>query len=116
LRAAQLVAQGPPAGFGGRGGSGGGGRGGGSPAGGGGGRGGFPQKTRDLASADVLPAAKGFTKPTALPAMRQICAAFPPQGHSLLHSIIALNDQHGELVNAELLKHASPIRSLAAIL
>jgi cytochrome c oxidase cbb3-type subunit 3 len=33
----------------------------------------------------------------------------PPKGHSLLHSITALNDQHGELIGAELLKHTAPI-------
>jgi cytochrome c oxidase cbb3-type subunit 3 len=33
----------------------------------------------------------------------------PPKGHSLLHSLVALNDQHGELVAAELAKHAAPI-------
>jgi len=33
----------------------------------------------------------------------------PPQGHSLLHSLVALNDKQGELVGAELLKHAAPI-------
>jgi len=106
--AAQLVAQGPPGGFGGRGGSGGGGRGGG-PGGGGGGRGGFPQKTRDLASADVLARGKGVYETNCASCHATDLRGVPPQGHSLLHSIIALNDQHGELVNAELLKHASPI-------
>lgn len=33
----------------------------------------------------------------------------PPKGHSLLHSIIALDDKHGELIGAELAKHEAPI-------
>ncbi len=103
LAATQLVAQGPP---GGRGASGTAGRG---AGGGGGGRAGFPQKTRQLASADVLARGKAVYETNCSSCHAADLRGVPPQGHSLLHSIIALNDQHGELVSAELLKHTSPI-------
>ena len=114
--AAQLVAQGPPdgaqgppagapgGGRGGRGGSGAGGRG-----GGGGGRGGFTQHTRALAAPDVIARGKAVFDTNCSSCHATDLRGVPPQGHSLLHSIIALNDQHGELINAELMKHTAPI-------
>lgn len=112
LLVVQLAAQGPaapdaaaPAGRGGRGASGAGGRGGGAR----GGRGGFTQHTRALASPDVLARGKSVYDTNCSSCHATDLRGVPPQGHSLLHSIIALDDQHGELINAELLKHAAPI-------
>src|ERR1700723_4243401 len=106
---AQLAAQGPPAG--GRGGSGAGGRGAGRGAGGGGGaaRGGFTQFTRELAAPDVIARGKAVFYTNCSSCHATDLSGVPPQGHSILHSIIALDDKHGELINAELLKHAAPI-------
>src|SRR5580704_3250440 len=102
---AQLAAQGPPAG--GRGGSGAGGRAGrgaGGPA-----RGGFTQFTRELAAPDVIARGKAVFETNCSSCHATDLRGVPPKGHSLLHSIIALDDKHGELINAELLKHAAPI-------
>jgi cytochrome c oxidase cbb3-type subunit 3 len=113
LLVAHLVAQGPPdgppGGFGpgapgGRGGSGAGGR-----AGRGGARGGFTQFTRELAPPDVLARGKAVYETNCASCHASDLRGVPPKGHSLLHSLVALDDKHGELVGAELLKHASPI-------
>jgi cytochrome c oxidase cbb3-type subunit 3 len=106
---AQLPAQGPPAG--GRGGSGSGGRAGRGAGGGGGGaaRGGFTQFTRELAAPDVIARGKAVFDTNCSSCHATDLRGVPPKGHSLLHSIIALDDKHGELINAELLKHAAPI-------
>jgi len=107
---APLMAQGPggppdaggPGGPGGRGASGGrGGR--------GGARGGFTQFTRPLAAPDVLARGKAVFDTNCSSCHATDLRGVPPKGHSLLHSITALTDQHGELINAELLKHAAPI-------
>ena len=103
---AQLAAQGPPPG-GGRGGSGAGGRAGrgaGGPA-----RGGFTQFTRELAAPDVIARGKAVFDTNCSSCHATDLRGVPPKGHSLLHSIIALDDKHGELISAELAKHAAPI-------
>jgi cytochrome c oxidase cbb3-type subunit 3 len=93
-----LAAQAPT---GGRGGS---GAGRGGPA-----RAGFPQKTRQLAPADVLTRGRNVYETNCASCHASDLRGGPPKGHSLLHSMTALNDQHGELISAELLKHAAPI-------
>lgn len=104
----QLAAQGPPPG--GRGGSGRGGRGAGGPGGPGGpARGGFTQFTRELASPDVIARGKAVFNTNCSSCHATDLRGVPPKGHSLLHSIIALDDKHGELIGAELAKHAEPI-------
>jgi cytochrome c oxidase cbb3-type subunit III len=102
---AQLAAQGPPPG--GRGGSGAGGRAGRGAAGPA--RGGFTQFTRELAEPDVIARGKAVFDTNCSSCHATDLRGVPPKGHSILHSIIALDDKHGELINAELLKHASPI-------
>jgi len=72
-------------------------------------RGGFPQKTRQLASADVLTRGRGVYETNCASCHAPDLRGVPPKGHSLLHSMIALDDQHGELISPELLKHAAPI-------
>jgi len=82
------------------------------PAGGRGGgaaRGGFPQRTRQLASQDVLTRGRNVYETNCASCHASDLRGVPPKGHSLLHSMSALDDQHGELINAELLKHAAPI-------
>jgi cytochrome c oxidase cbb3-type subunit 3 len=111
---AQLSAQGPPpgggppAGPGGRGASGAGGRGAGRGAGGPA-RGGFTQFTRELAAPDVIARGKAVFDTNCSSCHATDLRGVPPKGHSILHSIVALDDKHGELINAELLKHAAPI-------
>lgn len=73
-------------------------------------RGGFPQKTRQLASADVLTRGRNVYETNCASCHASDLRGTPPQGHTLLHSMTALNDQHGELISAELLKHAAPIK------
>jgi cytochrome c oxidase cbb3-type subunit 3 len=98
-----MFAQGPPPG--GRGGSGGRGAGGGrGPA-----RGGFTQFTRELAAPDVLARGKAVFDTNCSSCHATDLRGVPPKGHSLLHSIIALDDKHGELIGAELAKHTAPI-------
>jgi cytochrome c oxidase cbb3-type subunit 3 len=62
-----------------------------------------------LAAPDVLARGKAVYDTNCSSCHASDLRGVPPQGHTLLHSIIALDDQHGELVSAELLKHASPI-------
>jgi mono/diheme cytochrome c family protein len=105
---AQLAAQGPPpAAPGGRGGSGAGGRAG--RGGGGAARGGFTQFTRELAAPDVIARGKAVFDTNCSSCHATDLRGVPPKGHSLLHSITALDDKHGELIGAELAKHAAPI-------
>jgi len=96
---------------GGRGGGFGGGRGG--RGGGGGRRGGFTQFTRPLASQDVLARGKGLYDTNCAschaPDLRGSAA-----GVSLLRSLPALNDQHGETVAAEIAKHNPKINLIQA--
>lgn len=82
---------------------------GGAAAGRGPARGGFPQRTRQLASQDVLTRGKNVYETNCASCHASDLRGVPPKGHSLLHSITALDDQHGELINAELLKHTAPI-------
>ncbi|HKA01124.1 MAG TPA: c-type cytochrome [Candidatus Solibacter sp.] len=105
---ALLLAQTPPAqtppqgggrggqdagGFGGRGGRGGGRR-----------AGGFTQFTRPLASQDVLARGKALYE-TNCASCHAPDLRGSPTGVSLLRSLPSLNDQHGELVGAEVAKH-----------
>ena len=72
-------------------------------------RGGFTQFTRELAPAEVLTRGKAVFDTNCSSCHATDLRGVPPQGHSLLHSIIALDDKHGELIGAELAKHAAPI-------
>lgn len=90
-------------------------RGGGQPGrqGGGGRRGGFTQFTRELAPPDVLVRGKSLYE-----ANCASCHAADfrggPNGPNLLRSGVALRDQHGELVTAEVSKHNPPLTLVAA--
>ncbi len=105
--AAGLVAQPPVAPqAGGRGAGGGrGGRGG----GGGGGNRGFPQHSRPLAPAEILARGKAVYETNCARCHATDLRGNPPDGHSLLHSIIALDDKKGELIGDSLMKHDAPI-------
>jgi cytochrome c oxidase cbb3-type subunit 3 len=81
----------------------GGGRGG-QGAGGGGRRGGFTQFTRPLASQDVLARGKGLYD-TNCASCHAADLRGSQTGVSLLRSLPSLNDQHGELIGAEVAKH-----------
>ena len=105
LLVSTLVAQPPAAPPGGGRGGAAAGRGGG---GGGGGRG-FPQQSRPLAPSDVLARGKAVFETNCARCHATDLRGNPPQGHSLLHSLIALDDKQGELISAELTKHESPI-------
>ena len=86
-----LIAQAPP----------GGGRAGAAPGRGGGGGGGgrgFPQQARPLAPADILARGKAVYETNCSSCHASDLRGVPPQGHSLLHSIIALDDKKGELI------------------
>jgi cytochrome c oxidase cbb3-type subunit 3 len=85
-----------------------GGRGGGGRGGGGGGRG-FPQQARPLASAEVLARGKAVYETNCASCHATDLRGNPPQGHSLLHSIIALDDKQGELIGDTLKQHEAPI-------
>src|SRR6516165_2185008 len=86
-----------------------GGRGGRGGPGGGGGRGGarrggFTQFTRPLASQDVLARGKGLYE-TNCASCHAADLRGSQTGVSLLRSLPSLNDQHGELIGAEVAKH-----------
>ncbi|MEP6717314.1 MAG: c-type cytochrome [Terriglobia bacterium] len=76
--------------------------------GGGGGRG-FPQQSRPLAEPDVLARGKAVFESNCARCHATDLRGNPPEGHSLLHSMIALNDKRGELIGDSLLKHEAPI-------
>lgn len=105
--AAQLAAQPPvapqPGAQAGRGG----GRGG--RGGGGGGSRGFPQQSRTLAAPEILARGKAVFETNCARCHATDLRGNPPEGHSLLHSIIALDDKHGELIGDALGKHDAPI-------
>jgi len=86
-----------------------GGRGGGRGGRGGGGSRGFPQQSRPLASAEVLARGKAVFETNCASCHATDLRGNPPEGHSLLHSIIALDDKHGELIGEALHNHAAPI-------
>jgi cytochrome c oxidase cbb3-type subunit 3 len=82
------------------------------PGGRGGGRGGsrgFPQQSRPLASAEILARGKAVYETNCASCHATDFRGNPPQGHSLLHSIIALDDKHGELIAESLSQHDAPI-------
>jgi len=76
--------------------------------GGGGGRG-FPQQSRPLASMEVLARGKAVFETNCARCHGADLRGNPPDGHSLLHSIVALDDKHGELIADALAKHEAPI-------
>jgi cytochrome c oxidase cbb3-type subunit 3 len=81
--------------------------------GGGGRRGGFTQFTRELAPQDVLVRGKSLYE-----ANCASCHATDlrggPKGSNLLRSGVALRDQHGELVGAEVAQHNPPLNLVPA--
>jgi len=81
-----------------------GGRGGRGGGGGGARRGGFTQFTRPLASQDVLARGKGLYE-TNCSSCHSADLRGSKTGVSLLRSLPALNDKHGETVGAEVAKH-----------
>jgi cytochrome c oxidase cbb3-type subunit 3 len=95
----------PPPGRGGRGGRGGGG--------GGGARRGFPQATRELASADVIARGKALYE-TNCASCHAPDLRGSDKGTRLLRSQVSLNDQHGELIGAEVAKHTPQLNIVAA--
>lgn len=93
-----------------------GGRGGtGAAAGRGGGRGrgaragGFTQYTRPLASADVLARGHALYESNCASCHSTDLRGVAGKGNNILHSGVTMNDKKGELVAAELKKHAQPI-------
>ena len=96
----------PPQGGGARGGRGGGGA-------GGGGRRGFPQQTRQLASADLLARGKGLYE-TNCASCHAPDLRGTPTGTRLLRSQDSLNDKHGELIAADVAKHKPQINLVEA--
>jgi cytochrome c oxidase cbb3-type subunit 3 len=92
---------------GGRGGTGAAGRGGGR--GRGGRAGGFTQYTRPLAPADVLARGRALYESNCASCHSSDLRGVVGKGNNILHSGVTMNDKKGELVAAELKKHAQPI-------
>jgi cytochrome c oxidase cbb3-type subunit 3 len=92
---------------GGRGGTGAAGRGGGR--GRGGRAGGFTQYTRPLAPADVLARGRALYESNCASCHASDLRGVVGKGNNILHSGVTMNDKKGELVAAELKKHAQPI-------
>jgi cytochrome c oxidase cbb3-type subunit 3 len=81
--------------------------------GGGGRRGGFTQFTRELAPQDVIVRGKSLYEANCA-SCHQADLRGGPNGTNLLRSGVALRDQHGELVGAEVAKHNPPLTLVAA--
>jgi cytochrome c oxidase cbb3-type subunit 3 len=72
-------------------------------------RGGFTQYTRPLASADVLARGRALFESNCASCHASDLRGVSGKGNNILHSGITMNDKKGELVAAELKKHAQPI-------
>lgn len=96
-----LVLAQPPGGRGGTGAPGGRGR--------GGRAGGFTQYTRPLAPADVLARGRALYESNCASCHASDLRGTVGKGNNILHSGVTMNDKKGELVAAELKKHAQPI-------
>ena len=77
--------------------------------GGGGGNRGFPQQSRPLAAPEILARGKAVYETNCARCHATDLRGNPPDGHSLLHSLIALDDKKGELISDSLTKHDAPI-------
>lgn len=82
---------------------------GGGRAGRGGRAGGFTQYTRPLAPADVQARGRALFESNCASCHASDLRGVPGKGNNILHSGVTMNDKQGELVSAELKKHAQPI-------
>ena len=71
--------------------------------------GGFTQYTRPLAPADVLARGRALYESNCASCHASDLRGVAGKGNNILHSGVTMNDKKGELVEAELKKHAQPI-------